>query len=340
MAKQCTQSNPCGQKKPIDITQVHKQNEKNDKLPFKWAFLHPKYWGIWLVLLTLLPLVWLPLWVQFWLGRQLGVLIFTLAKKRRQDTLTNLSLAFTNKSKSEQYIIAKNVFINQGIGIFESLCAWIRPTVFFKCVTIQGLQHVIAAKNEQKSVLLLGAHYTLLDLGGRLFAQFSAIDCVYRPQNNPLLDWLVVNFRSSIYEKQIANRDVRTLATRLKKGKVVWYTPDQDFGLDNGIMATFFGVPCATITAQRRLVRLGKQNPPAVIMIHMYRQSPAKLARGRRPHYHITLTPIDNYPSDDEVFDANRVNALLADQLGKDLSQYMWFHRRFKTQPNGQNYYG
>lgn len=321
------------------ITDVHKQNEAGDKLPFKWAFFHPKYWGIWLLLALLLPMVWLPLWVQFWLGRQLGIVIFKIAKRRQKDTLINLSLAFPQKSDDERFTLAKDVFINQGIGIFESLCAWLRPNVFVKCVTIEGLQHLICAKNSGKSVLLLGAHYTILDLGGRLFAQFSPIDCVYRPQNNPFLNWLIVKFRSTIYEKQIQSRDMRTLAARLQKGKVIWYTPDQDFGLNNGVMATFFGVPCATITAQRRLAKLNKKNPPAVIMIHMYRQSPAILMRGKRPHYHLSLTPINNYPSDDELADANHINALLATQLSKDLSQYMWFHRRFKTQTDGRNYY-
>lgn len=45
-------------------------------------------------------------------------------------------------------------------------------------------------------------------------------------------------------------------------------------------MATFFGVPAATITAQRRLIKLGdKANPPVIIMMDMLRQTPDYIAK-------------------------------------------------------------
>jgi KDO2-lipid IV(A) lauroyltransferase len=64
------------------------------------------------------------------------------------------------------------------------------------------------------------------------------------------------------------------------------------------------------------------------------------MPKGRHPHYHLSFSPvIDNYPSTDEVADATRVNRLLENYLRIDPTQYMWFHRRFKTQPDGTKYY-
>ena len=323
------------------ISENHKQTHKAEKCPFKAAFLAPKYWGIWLLFAIMLPLIYLPLRFQFWIGRQLGILIYTLAKSRQRDTLVNLRLAFPEKSEEERLRMAKQVFVNQGIGLFETLCAWFRPDVFTRTVSISGLQHLMMAQKEGKAVLLLGGHYTMLDLGGRLFTQFYPIDCVYRPQNNELLDWFIYNGRRHIFDEQIDHKDMRKLVSRIREGHIVWYSPDQDYGLKHGVMAPFFGVPAATVTAPRRLSKLGnKKNPPVVMALHTYRQTPDKLPRGKRPHYHLTITPaLNNYPTQDEVADATRVNELLESLIRIDPTQWMWFHKRYKHGENGRNDY-
>jgi len=244
----------------------------------------------------------------------------------------------TEKPEAERELMAKQVFVNQGIGVFETLCAWFRPNIFTRTVSISGLQHLVNAQNEQRPVILLGAHYTMLDLGGLLCAQFFPVDCMYRTQNNPLLDWFIYNGRTNIFGKQISSRDMRSLVTSIKAGHVIWYSPDQDYGLKQGVMAPFFGVPAATITASRRMAKLGsKTHPPAVMALHTYRQTPDNLPRGKRPHYHLTITPeLDNYPSRDEVADATRVNEVLEGLIRIDPTQWMWFHRRFKHGPNGR----
>lgn len=323
------------------ITDNHKQSHLAPKQPFKWQFLLPKYWGIWLLLAIILPLIYLPLAWQFWLGRKIGIAIYHLAKTRQNDTLVNLRLAFPEKPEAERELMAKQVFVNQGIGIFETLCAWLRPNVFTRTVSISGLQHLISAQQQGRAVLLLGAHYTMLDLGGLLLTQFTPLDCVYRPQNNALLEWLVYNCRRKLFEHQISHRNMRALVNSIKANHVIWYSPDQDFGLKHGVMAPFFGVPAATITAPRRLAKLGdKAYPPVVVALHAYRQTADNLPRGKRPHYHLTITPaLDNYPSDDEVFDAKRVNELLEGLIRIDPTQWMWFHRRFKHNESGRTDY-
>lgn len=326
-------------KKMPDLIAIHKQTCMTDKSPWQWHFLHPKYWGIWFALMIFLPLIYLPLRIQFWLGRKIGELAYALIKRRVKDTLTNLNLAFPDKSDDEKVLIAKQVFVNQGIGIFETLNAWFRPNVFKRTFSISGLQHLISAQNNNQAVILLGGHFTTLDLMGRIATQFFAVDCVYRKQNNPVLEWLIYNNRRHIYDEQISSRNMKKLISRIKDGKVIWYSPDQDFGLEHGVMATFFGVPAATITAQRRFYAFSKENPPIFMMIDMIRQTPDHLPTGKHPHYHMTITPIANYPSKDEMADAQHINDMIEHNIKKDITQWMWFHRRFKTQADGRNYY-
>ena len=321
------------------VLQTHKQTAQADKKSFEWRFLLPNYWGIWLLLAIIMPMIYLPLQWQFWLGSRLGILIYKIAGSRRRDTLVNLKLAFPEKPEVERELMAKQVFVNQGIGVFETLCAWFRPNVFTRTVSISGLHHLVTAQNEGRPVILLGAHYTMLDLGGLFCTQFFALDAMYRPQNNALLDWFIYNGRTHLFGKQISSRDMRSLVSSIKARHVIWYSPDQDYGLKQGVMAPFFGVPAATITAPRRLAKMGdKAHPPVFMALHTYRQTPGNLPSGKRPHYHLTITPeLNNYPSDDEVADATRVNELLEGLIRIDPTQWMWFHRRFKNTPNGRS---
>lgn len=315
--------------------------------PFQAQFLLPRYWGIWLTLAMILPLLLLPLSWQLWLGKQLGLLLFHLIKRRRQDTLTNLSLCFPEYTTEQHLNMARAVFINAGVGIFESLNAWFQPHQFDGSTSIEGLEHLHQAQNDGQAILLLGAHYTLLDLGGLLCTHHFKANIVYRPQNNALLEWFIHRARTHIFQSQIAARDMRKLSRCLKNGHIVWYTPDQDFGLSHGIMAPFFGVPAATITAPQRLARIGNTK---VLAVHFYRCSPSMSGipdsssptptHSKKPHYHITITPaLDNYPSGDKESDTVRINTLLETLIRIAPTQYMWFHRRFKTQINGQNPY-
>lgn len=295
--------------------------------PFDTRFLHPRFWGIWIGLFILWPLAFLPWSIQRVLGIGLGDAFWLLGKRRRQDTQTNLRLCFPEYNDDERRHMSREVFRQAGMGIFESLSAWYSPKRFERSITISGLHHLVEQQQAGHSVLLLGAHYTSLDLAGLLASKFFAVDTVYRPQNNPLLEWVIYRARFPIYGEQIDHDDMRKLVRCLKNKHVVWYTPDQDFGLKQGVMAPFFGVPAATVTAQRRLCKIDQS---AVLAVHFYRQD------DRRPHYHITITPLlSDYPSTDEVADATRVNQLLESLIRIAPTQYMWFHRRFKTRPNG-----
>lgn len=139
---------------------------------------------------------------------------------------------------------------------------------------------------------------------------------------------LIYRCRGTIYKAQIDHDDMRGLIRHLKEGDAIWYSPDQDFGLKQGVMAPFFGVPAATVTAHRRLLKISKA---VAVPLYFYRHGNVQ-----NPKYHILIEPaVDNMPSEDEVDDATRVNKIIENQLRIAPTQYMWFHRRFKTRPEG-----
>jgi KDO2-lipid IV(A) lauroyltransferase len=46
--------------------------------------------------------------------------------------------------------------------------------------------------------------------------------------------------------------------------------------------------------------------------------------------------PLENYPTNDAIVDATRINHELELLIRRSPTQYMWFHRRFKTRPEGE----
>ena len=305
-------------------------SQKNHYQPgqFQWSFLLPKYWGIWIGIVFLMILAILPWAIQYRLGQLLGAVAFNNLKSRRKTTIRNLEVCFPEWTPEEVEANARQVFIDQMIGIFETLNAWYSPQWFKGRVKIEGLEHIQNAQANGQGVLLLGTHSTLLDAGGYLCAQFFEPDVVYRPQNNPLLDMLIVRCRATIYANQIDHDDMRGLIRNLKNGHAIWYSPDQDFGLKQGVMAPFFGTPAATVTAHRRLLKISKA---VAIPLYFYRDGDIA-----NPSYHVLIEPaLDQFPSADEVEDAIRVNQIIENQLRIAPTQYMWFHRRFKTRPQG-----
>lgn len=304
-----------------------KPHTATDQPRFSSQFLAPKYWGIWLALFFFLPLAFMPWLIQRSLGRGLGRLLWRAMKSRRKTTLTNLKVCFPNRTDEDYQRMGREVFENMGIGIFESVTAWYNPSRFHNKVSISGLEYLNQAQHNQQGVLLLGLHSTLLDAGGLFCTHYFKTDVVYRPQNNPMLDWLIYRSRASIYDTQIDHDNIRLLVRKLKEQHMIWYSPDQDFGLKQGVMAPFFGTPAATLTAHRRLI---KMTNATVLSVHFYRTD------DRKPHYQVVLTPaLENYPTDDEVADAVLTNQIMEQQINLAPTQYMWFHRRFKTRPAG-----
>jgi len=293
------------------------------------SYRHPRYWLTWLGIGALRAVNSLPLKLQLTLGGWLGMLLYLCIPSRRHVVKVNVALCFPELDATAQKRLVRDIFRNNGKGIFETAMAWWTPhDAFQDRVLFKGREYLDQALEQNRGVILLGAHFSTLDLGGLLFSKFYPVDAMYRPHNNPLMETIIKRGRSRYFGQSIDRSDIRSVIRALRKNRIIWYAPDQDFGIKQSVYAPFFGTPAATITATTRIVGLNKS---PILMLAQHR-----LPDGR---YELELFPIiEPFPTGNDEADATRINAELERAIRKDPAQYMWVHKRFKTHPKGKNY--
>lgn len=290
---------------------------------------HPRLWGTWLLVAVIWLLGQLPWNLLLGLGRQIGKLAWHVGGSRRRVAETNIALCFPQLSPAEQRALVHEAMVSTGEALTETAGVTFNSRIDLgKRLTIVGLDKLQAAQAQGKGVLLLGMHFNSIDVGSRLLGKVMPFSVVYRPNGNPVIDWLIKRARKEV-EHYIERDDLRGLVRHLKAGRAVWYAPDQDYGLKHAVFAPFFGVPAATITATSRIA---KMSGALVLPLAHYR-----LPGGR---YRIEFGDVlDGFPSGDDLADTTRINSIIEHYVMKAPAQYLWVHRRFKRQPDGHNPY-
>ena len=192
---------------------------------------------------------------------------------------------------------------------------------------LHGIEHLHAALQQGKGVLMLSGHFAAIEMSGRpLKALMPPMAAMYRPSNNPLIDQLMRRCRGQSTADLITKRGIRQLLKVLKENRPVWYAADQAYNRKGTVLVPFFGEPAATNTAVSQIARLS--GAPVVPFF------PARVDNGSS--YKLEVLPaLENFPSGDDAADAARLSEVLEVLIRKAPEQYYWVHRRFKGRPDG-----
>lgn len=291
----------------------------------------PRYWLARLGLSFARLLTRLPLPAQLWIGRRLGSMAYFLLPARRRVARINLNLCFPELSQARRKRLLHESFQAVGMGLMETfLCWWGSSDRLRLLVQVEGFEHLEAARDAGRGVILLSAHFTALELGGRLLTLYTPLTAMYRPNASPLIDEIMHRGRVRyLHGGGIAKDDVRGMLRALRRGNIVWYAPDQGVQRSHGKPVVFFGHPALTNTATSRFARM--TGAPVVPFFTLRRND-------HRGYQLIIQPPLQNFPGEDEVRDATRINQVLEDIIRQAPEQYFWLHRRFKRLPGGSPY--
>lgn len=280
----------------------------------------------------MLALMWLvtrlPFALQMATGRLIGRLAYRLARRRRRIAAINIRLCFPELDAHRQDELVRAHFISLGQGIVETaLCWWGRDAQLRHRYQLIGEQHLDAARRRGKGTILLSAHFTTLELGGRLLALSQPFHVLYRRHGNRLLESVMQRSRARRFLSAIPRDDTHALLGSLKQNQAVWYAPDQNHAGRQSLFAPFFGIQAATLTATSRLARI---SGAAVVPFFQIRRP------DNRGYLLVLCPPLAQFPGDDLQADAARINRLIEAVVREMPEQYLWVHRRFRTRPPGE----
>ena len=282
-------------------------------------------------LLALLWLLhWLPLGLQARLGNGLGRAGWHLVKSRRRVALRNLELCFPERSAEERERLAREHFRWLGRSLLERGLLWYAsPERLRRLIHVEG--DVQLAERSDRPVMWLAPHFMALDVAGAsvlLFQKRKGIS-IYQAQSDPVMDAALRRGRLRFGNAEIFSRDDagKALFRAIRKGDGFFNLPDMDFGTRDAAFVPFFGVPAVTLLAPSRLAKaLDMIVQPIVAEI-------LPGGAGWRVRYE---APWTDFPSDDPVADAARMNRWIESEIRRNPAQYLWVHRRFKTRPPGE----
>ncbi len=291
------------------------------------SYRAPETWPVWIGMGLLRLVCLLPHRVALALGRVLGLLAHAMGGSRRAVARRNIELCFPELDPDSRDALAREHFKALGMAMIElGFGRWASLQRLRRFSTLTGLEHVRDALATGKGVILLSAHFTTLEIMGRVLAdEIPPFDAVFRKNRSDFMTELQRSGREVSADTTIEKRDIKKMVRSLRNGRAVWYAPDQSYNRKGAEVIDFFGVPGMHTTATSTLARLGD----ALVVPFFPRR------RDDMTYEFVLLPAFDNFPSDDPVADTQRYIGILEKHIGSCPEQYFWIHRKFKDLPDG-----
>ena len=301
---------------------------------FQRAFFAPKYWGIWLMLGCVRLMALLPYAMKFRVGRTIGRLLWRIAGKRRKIALTNIAIAFPEKSEQEQLALAKAHFESLGMSFAEMAIVWFgdhkkqHSTAFERSIVrFKGEQNLIDALQSDKGVLILGPHFTTLEFTGLFISFLTNYHAVYRPHDNPFMDYVIAKGRSINFDNgdsvtPVSNANTRLMLKVLKSGGAMTILPDQKYRAKGSVKVPLFGQEAPSNPATSKIAKLTD-----CVVIPVFTR---RITTDQGIRYEVEFLPaLEQFPSDDDYQDTLRLHALYEEAIRQTPEQYLWVHNRW-----------
>ena len=248
------------------------------------------------------------------LGDGIGNLIYKVSPHRREVSEINIKLCLDIKDNELDKLVKEN-FRAIGRGIFEMAIAWWSSDKRIKKLDTRVLNKELL-EDTQTGALVLIKHSTHLELDLRLLSQHFDLTGMYKSQTNEAINYVMVRARNNYIQGSLTNREAMKAVRWIRSGKNFLYAADQDYGLKVSKMIPFFGQTAATVTFPALFHKKGIK----IVFANVSRIDGT---------YEIEIKNIDSSASEEEfLFEMNKT---YEEFIKKDLSGYLWMHRRFKS---------
>lgn len=271
----------------------------------------------------------LPIGVGVRIAAFLGGCAYLALPKYRNMAIANLRRAFgSEKSPQEIRKIARGVFVN----LAKSACEVVNfPKINEKNIDrflkIEGVEHVDRSFAAGKGTIVLASH----------FGNWELLGMAFRVKGYPgvtigrkIYFYKYDNFLNKLRKSHDVNviyRDdsPRKMLKTLKDNWILGIVADQDVDSVEGVFVNFFGIPAYTPAGPAVLARV---SGAAMIPCFVIRQKRGHLLKIEKP---VELVDTGNKEAD-VVTNTQRWSNIVESYIRKYPEQWVWMHRRWKTQ--------
>lgn len=282
-------------------------------------------------LLEAIPLAWLAVFCE-------GVmsLVWAIDRKHRRVARINLRIAFPSMGEKEAQRIIRRCYQRMGTSAAEFIhipkmdAGYIR-----KHFRIEGVEHIRESMDRHgQPAMVMTGHFGNWELLSHVYGSVVAPAAfIVRPLKSPVLDRIVTERREWVGNFVIRKEDsAKEVMKVLRRNILVGILIDQNVDRHKGILVDFFTRKAYTTFG---IARLALAIRAAVHPGFIFRD-PA-----RKFHHVLRFgppVPIDyDAPREEEVPRVTRrCNEELEKAIRESPDQWMWFHRRWKTRPEGE----
>jgi KDO2-lipid IV(A) lauroyltransferase len=261
-----------------------------------------------------------------------GTILFWILRKRRALTISNLTLAYPEKSKKEIYDLAKQCFKSVAKTVAEIFLLFTNKKQLEELILnkdeVMAKMHKVAANNKN-GIIFVTAHFG----NWEILSHFVAL-CGYpfivigrEGDNKHIEKNLTKPFRErygsqNIYKKEAMSKMVKTLKNQGNIGILI----DQKTSKTNGAKGSFFGIECYSTTS---VASMKLKYDPLIL--------PLFAKREKNGRYTIMFEGAVSYAAEDKKDKDEKIstltqhyNDILERAIREAPEQWFWMHDRWK----------
>ena len=296
---------------------------------------HRIEYGLFLAVYGLLAT--LPLRVAMALAAAVAAIAIRLDRRHRRIGLTNLAIAFPERSQAERMGILVASYRNLGRMAAE----W----AHMSRLTPQTVRTVVDFEDErfwsaslpaalaQGGILVLTGHFGNWELFAYAHGLLGhPVHLVHQTIKNPLVDAFVQRVRTASGTRTLRKHGAaRAVLRAIAEHGIVVLPLDQNASRRTGVFVDLFGLPASTNAGFARIVaRTGVPVYPAFL-----------LRQGTSARHRIVILPRVAFVSmadrDRAARDfTQRCTAVLEDMIQRHPDHWLWTHKRWRTRPVGE----
>jgi len=265
-------------------------------------------------------------------ARLVGRIWWIIDPKHRNRTRDHVRLALGNELEEREIErVARRSMQHLVMMAIEMVFTprLVTDATWRRYVRLGDMREALRVLLEGRGVILLTGHYGSWELTGHLLALFGFdVKAIMRPLDNVYINRYLVRTRKAAGLELLDKKGAMDSSEQiLQSGSAIGFIADQDAGR-KGVFVDFFGVPASTY---KSIALLAMQSQVPIIVGYARRL-------GDRFEYELGVERIIHPSEWQDVDDPMRwitqeYTAALEASIRRDLTQYLWIHRRWKSRP-------